>query len=354
MAGQGHDVVPQLRDWSTSSSELCREEQGGVRCLACAHHCLVPDGRSGKCGVRHAENGALRVPFAYVSSLACDPIEKKPLYHFLPGCDVVSYGMLGCNLHCAFCQNWSISQAGRDKAAAPLPQRTEAPEIVRQARRLNAPAIASTYNEPLVSTEWSLAVFRLARAEGLKTCYVSNGFASPEALSLLCPFLDAINVDLKCFSDDGYRQLGGRLQPVLDTIRHLVEHGVWVEATTLVVPGFNDSTAELTQCAAFLASLSPDLPWHVSAYHAAYRWDHGPARTPLATIEKATAIGRAAGLRYIYAGNLPTHEFSDTTCPSCHRVVLARRGFSLRRHELANGACPACRTPIPGVWGSPT
>ena len=350
MAGPGNDAVSLLREWSRPANGLCRPEPGGVRCLACAHHCLVREGASGICGVRFAAGGTLRVPSGYVSSLACDPIEKKPLYHFLPGREALSYGMLGCNLHCAFCQNWQISQAGRDGEALAMPQRVTAEGIVHEARRLAAPIVASTYNEPLVSTEWSLAIFRLAREAGLKTCYVTNGFASPEALDLLCPLLDAANVDLKCFTDAGYRHLGGRLQPVLDTIRRLVARGVWVEATTLVVPGFNDSPGELRDCAEFLASVSADLPWHVSAYHAAYEWRQGPERTPPATIRRAAETGRTAGLRYVYAGNLAGGECGDTLCPACGACLVARRGFQVRQLNLRDGACPTCAAPIAGVW----
>ena len=340
-----------LRNNARTATELCHPEGDGfVRCVACAHRCRMAEGEHGICGVRFAEQGALRVPWGYVSTLACDPIEKKPLYHFLPGGDVVSFGMLGCNLRCGFCQNWTISQAGRDETAVAFPQRIEAAAIVQQARRLAAPAIASTYNEPLISTEWALEIFRLARDAGIRTCYVSNGFASPEVLDLLIPWLDAINVDLKCFTDAGYRQLGGHLQPVLDTIRRLVEQGVWVEATTLVVPGFNDSAEELAECARFLASVSPDLPWHVSAFHADYQWLQGPARTPLAAIERAVACGREAGLRYVYAGNLSGDEHGNTCCPGCGTTVVSRRGFRVRRNDLVEGACPVCGVRLAGIW----
>jgi pyruvate formate lyase activating enzyme len=340
-----------LRRHSRLTTELCRvEDEEHVRCVACAHRCRIANGGSGVCGMRFAENGALHVPFGYVSSLACDPIEKKPLYHFLPGTEVVSFGMLGCNFHCAFCQNWTISQTCRDEAALATPQPIEAAEIIRQTRRLAAPTIASTYNEPLISTEWSLEIFRLAKQADIRTCYVSNGFASGEVLDLLEPWLDAINIDLKCFRDDSYRELGGRLQPVLDTIRRLVDRGIWVEATTLVVPGFSDSPEELTQCAEFLAATSRDIPWHLSAYHASYQWNQGPTRTPFASLRQAVEIGRAAGLRYIYAGNVPSDEFSNTRCPGCNETVLGRRGFHLCRDELSQGKCPTCATPIAGVW----
>jgi pyruvate formate lyase activating enzyme len=344
-------IPPVLARHSQARDDLCRTEEDGVlRCVACAHRCRVPEGGHGVCGMRFVQDGKLRVPFGYVSSLACDPIEKKPLYHFLPGSEAVSFGMLGCNFHCSFCQNWTISQTGRDEAALAMPQPIEAAEIVRQTRRLAAPVIASTYNEPLITTEWSLEIFRLAKAADIRTCYVSNGFASSDALDLLEPWLDAINIDLKCFRDASYRELGGRLQPVLDTIRRLVDHGVWVEATTLVVPGFNDSPEELAQCAEFLAATSPDIPWHLSAYHASYQWNQGPERTPLASVRQAVEIGRSNGLHHVYAGNVPSDPYSDTRCPHCNHLVLGRRGFHLYRNELDNGTCPACSTTIAGVW----
>jgi pyruvate formate lyase activating enzyme len=284
--------------------------------------------------------------------VACDPVEKKPFYHFLPGSEVLSFGMLGCNFHCPFCQNWSISQTLRDSGAAVHPQPCEVAPLLRAGERHGVRAVASTYNEPLISSEWAVEIFRTAREHGLKTCMVSNGFAAVETLAYLEPWLDAINIDLKCFTDAGYRWLGGRLAPVLDTIRALWRKGVWVEVITLVVPEFNDSDAELRRIAEFLAGVSLDIPWHVSAYHRDYRMKGGAERTPVQTIERAMRIGREAGLRYIYAGNIrPGPTTGNTTCWRCGRVLIARSGYGVRHCDLeAGGLCPACGTPLPGIW----
>lgn len=328
---------------------------GAVRCLACAHGCAIAEGARGICRVRFNQGGRLRVPHGYVAGLACDPIEKKPFFHFLPGRDALSFGMLGCNLHCPFCQNWSSSQALRDPAALVAPRRCSAAHIVELAKRAGAPAIASTYNEPLITAEWAVEVFRLARAEGLATCFVSNGHASRDVLDYLDPWLDAMNVDLKCFTDEGYRTLGGRLEPVLETIRGLWERGKWVEVVTLLVPGFNDDEDEVRRLADFVASVSPDIPWHVTAYHADYRQLEGPRATPQAALRRAIALGRAAGIRYVYAGNVRglTDE-ENTRCHVCGRLAVERAGFTVRRVELdADGRCAGCGARLPGVWRSP-
>ncbi|OGV72480.1 MAG: AmmeMemoRadiSam system radical SAM enzyme [Lentisphaerae bacterium RIFOXYB12_FULL_65_16] len=326
-----------------------------VQCVACAHMCRIRDGGHGVCHVRFNSGGTLRVPHGYASSVACDPIEKKPFYHFLPGRDALSFGMLGCNLHCPFCQNWTISQALRDPEAVLSPRPCSAEQLVSLARRNAAPILSSTYNEPLISSEWAVEIFRLGKAHGLLTTYVSNGFASPQVLEYLDPWLDAMNVDLKCFSDEGYRTLGGRLDPVLDTIRALWARRKWVEVITLIVPGFNDSDRELAQIAEFLVSVSPDIPWHVTAYHADYKMAQGPARTSMERLQAGAEIGRKAGLRYIYGGNLlglGRHE--NTYCHSCGRLLIERRGFSVSRNEVeAGGVCPGCQARVPGVWQVP-
>jgi pyruvate formate lyase activating enzyme len=292
------------------------------------------------------------VPWGYVSSSACDPIEKKPFFHFIPGSSALSFGMLGCNLRCPFCQNWSISQALRDEAAAVRPRPISAAAIMDTARRRGCRVVSSTYNEPLISTEWAVDIFRRARAAGMKTCYVSNGFASAEVLDYLEPWLDAMNIDLKCFTESGYRWLGGRLAPVLDAIRQLWAAGTWVEVITLVVPGFNDTDAELGDIAAFLASVSPDIPWHVSAYHKDYRMSDGPLRTPLALLRRAVSLGREAGLRYVYTGNAPGLDGSeDTSCHRCGALLISRYGFRVGQCMITpEGACPACGAHAAGVW----
>jgi pyruvate formate lyase activating enzyme len=327
-----------------------------VRCLACAHHCRISEDQRGLCNMRFNRDGNLFSPWGYVSGLANDPIEKKPFYHVLPGADALSFGMLGCNFRCSFCQNWRTSQTLRDpQATGARPQTCTAEELVRLARQHQSQAIASTYNEPLITAEWAREIFTLARQAGLLTCFVSNGFASPEALDYLCPVLDAMNVDLKCFTDEHYRELGGRLQPVLETIRSLHERGKWVEVVTLIVPGFNDGKKEIEDMAEFVASVSPDIPWHVTAFHADYQWTTGPDWTPPATVLKAVEAGHQAGLRYVYGGNLSgLGEAEHTRCPNCHALLLDRHGFLLRQNRLKNGCCPACQTPIPGIWRPPT
>lgn len=333
--------------------DLCQpgETSGTVVCLSCAHRCRIPEGGSGRCLMRVNRGGTLLVPHGYVSALNCDPVEKKPFFHFMPGENALSFGMLGCNFHCPFCQNWTISQSLRDPQASLRAEKCSAEEIVAAAGRSRCRIVASTYNEPLISNEWAVEIFKLAKADGLANAYVSNGFASPEALDYVMPWLDAANIDLKCFSDDSYRPLGGRLQPVLDTIRTLHENGKWVEITTLLVPGFNDSPEEISRIARFVAATNPDIPWHVSAYHANYKYRDAPSHTPAETVEKAVAIGRDAGLKFVYSGNLPGfHELADTRCPACRTTLVSRRGFTVQAIALDAGACPGCGERIPGRW----
>jgi len=322
-----------------------------VRCYACGHRCLIPEGRQGVCRVRFNKGGALQVPTGYVGALQVDPIEKKPFYHALPGSLALSFGMLGCDFHCSYCQNWVTSQALRDPDAVSPPELMAADDLVGIAERHRAPIVASTYNEPLITSEWAVEIFRVAKARGLKTAYISNGNGTPQVLDYLKPWVDLYKVDLKGFNDANYRKLGGVLGNVLETIKLLVEKQFWVEIVTLVVPGFNDSDAELTRIAEFLASVSTDLPWHVTAFHQDYKMrDH--ANTAAGTLLRAADIGKKGGLRYVYAGNLPglvgPHE--NTYCPSCRTLLIERRGYTILKNTLNNGACPTCQTAIPGVW----
>lgn len=343
-----------LLDSLTQPAALQRagSRPGEVQCSACPHQCRLMSGKRGVCGLRVCRDGRLLAPWGYTSGSAVDPLEKKPLYHVCPGGTVLSFGMLGCNFHCPFCQNWTISQAVKDEAAVAVPRQVTPAQLVEAAVRAGSGWLAATYNEPLITTEWVAAVFLAARARGLRTCMVSNGFASPDSLACLQPCLDAANIDLKCFTEKGYHGLGGSLQPVLDTIRSLWGAGVWVEATTLVVPGLNDSSEELRQMAAFLAGVSPDLPWHVSAYHPDYRMSDGPPGTPVATLERACDCGREGGLRYVYTGNRRTPGRGENTyCPGCGAELVLRRGFEVLRCRLdAEGRCPACRYRVAGIW----
>ena len=337
----------------TQEGDLYESLEGSrVRCYACGHCCPIADGFAGVCKVRFNRGGKLLVPYGYVNALQCDPIEKKPFYHALPGTRAFSFGLLGCDLHCGYCQNWVTSQALRDASASLDFRAIEPAEIIRLALRQRASSVVSTYNEPLITSEWAVAVFREARRAGLTTGYVSNGNATPQVLEYLRPWVDLYKVDLKSFDDRRYRELGGRLEPILDSIARIHAMGFWLEVVTLVVPGFNDSPAELKALAGFLAGISPDIPWHVTAFHPDYKMT-GQASTPAHVLKVAAAIGRAAGLRYVYAGNLPggVGELENTNCPNCGALLVERSGFDVLRNRLtADGACPQCRNAIPGFW----
>ncbi len=328
---------------------------GKLVCVACAHRCKLGDGARGVCLVRGRAGNALFVPWGYTAGVAVDPIEKKPFFHMLPGSRALSFGMLGCDLHCAYCQNWFTSQALRDEQAGEPAHEVTPGELVEAAVEHGCPVITSTYNEPLITAEWAHGVFEAARRAGLATTFVSNGHATPEVLDYLAPVLDAYKVDLKSFSPKTYASLGGKLQAVLDTIAGLAGRGVWVEVVTLVVPGLNDSTAELKAIASFLAGVSPDIPWHVTAFHPDYRMTDPPP-TPARSLLEGVELGRAAGLRYVYAGNLPglVDGDEDTRCPQCGATLVRRTGFTVHEVRLtARGTCPSCGAAIPGVWTRP-
>ncbi|HQL53321.1 MAG: AmmeMemoRadiSam system radical SAM enzyme [Phycisphaerae bacterium] len=329
------------------------EDGGAVRCYACAHRCKVLPGRDGVCRVRFNRDGVLRVPFGYVAGLAVDPIEKKPFFHAFPGREALSFGMLGCDLHCSYCQNWVTSQMLRDTQAVAEPSFVEPERIAQLAVEHNCPVLTSTYNEPLITTEWAVAVFKAGQPHGLLGSYVSNGNATPEVLEYLRPYVKLFKVDLKSFRDQSYRQLGGVLENVLNTIRRLKEMDYWVEVVTLVVPGFNDSDEELRDIATFLVGVSPDIPWHVTAFHPDYKMT-GPPRTSADTLLRAYEIGRKAGLNFVYPGNLPGHvgDLEHTHCPGCNATLIERDGFYVRNIRLRDGHCPECDRVIPGVWES--
>ncbi len=325
---------------------------GKLVCVACAHRCKLGDGARGVCLVRSRSGDALTVPWGYTAGVAIDPIEKKPFFHLLPGARALSFGMLGCDLHCAYCQNWFTSQALRDPRAGREVEPVSPEALVAAAAARGCEVVTSTYNEPLITAEWAHDVFALARRAGLVTSFVSNGHATPEVLDYLAPVTDAYKVDLKSFSAKTYAALGGKLQAVLDTIAGARERGMWVEVVTLIVPGLNDSPAELRGMAAFLAGVSPDLPWHVTAFHPDYKMT-GPAATPAATLLEAAEIGRAAGLRFVYAGNLTGRvgDLEDTRCPTCGAALVRRSGFTVLESAVTpDGRCPACGAPIAGRW----
>ena len=332
-----------------------RLPESAVRCVACGHRCLIRDGRRGICKVRYNEGGTLYVPRNYVAALQCDPVEKKPFNHVLPGSNALTFGMLGCDLHCPSCQNWVTSQALRDPDAGAAPIDLSAEQLVDYAGRCGARLVVSSYNEPLITSEWAVEVFRVARPRGLLTGFVSNGNATPEALDFVRPHADCYKIDLKTMSDRNYRRLGATLERVLDSIRLVHERGLWLEVVTLVIPGFSDDEGQLRDAAAFIASVSPDIPWHVTAFHEDYKF-YGMGGTSAAMLVRACEIGRAAGLRFVYAGNLPGRvgRWEDTHCPGCDAALVERTGYRITTNRLgADGRCPSCGTAVPGIWAPP-
>jgi pyruvate formate lyase activating enzyme len=327
---------------------------GRLRCTACGHCCPLPEGAIGVCKVRFNRNGKLLVPWGYVGGVQCDPIEKKPFFHAYPGALAYSFGMLGCDLHCGYCQNWVTSQAVRDPSAIAPPLQASPDALVADALRQKAKVMVSTYNEPLITSEWAVAIFKEAKAAGLVTGFVSNGNGTPQVLEYLRPWIDLYKVDLKSFDDRHYRELGGRLQPILDTIRRIHAMGIWLEIVTLLIPGFNDSDDELKRLTAFVADVSPDIPWHVTAFHGDYKMTE-PENTTAEMLLKAADIAKAAGLRFVYPGNLPGQvgDLENTCCSSCGQTLVERFGYYVRSYRIAaDGTCPSCAAAVPGRWSA--
>lgn len=347
-----NESLAEVLDRRTVVGKLWRLEGERVRCFACGHRCLMAEGQRGICKVRFNRAGELRVPFGYVAGLACDPVEKKPFFHVLPGSDALTFGMLGCDFHCSYCQNWVTSQALRDAtAAAPMLSATPQ-QLVVAARRSNAQLLVSSYNEPLITAEWAVAVFQKAVAAGLQCAFVSNGNATPEVLDYLRPWLVAYKIDLKGFDDKRYRTLGGTLEAVTRGVRMVHERGIWLEVVTLLIPGFNDSETELRALTSFLASVDPNIPWHVTAFHPDYKMT-STAGTTARQLIRAAEIGAEEGLRFVYAGNLPGSVgcWENTYCPNCHQLLIERDGFGVTDFCLTpEGTCPSCRAAIPGIW----
>jgi pyruvate formate lyase activating enzyme len=331
---------------------------GTVRCTACEHWCVLRPGEVGKCGVRANLEGTLRLlVYARAIALHVDPVEKKPLYHFLPGEPILSLGTVGCNLRCQFCQNWEISQrrvSPAELAGGRLPQlgRELPPEhLVEICLAEGIPMIAFTYNEPVVAFEYALDTFRLAKEAGILTVFVSSGFETTRAIETIGPYLDAANIDLKAWSDRFYREIcGARLRPVLRNIEEMARAGIWVEVTTLLIPGLNDSPEEVAEAAAWLASVSPDLVWHLTAFHPDYKMLDRPP-TPHATLLRAYRQAKEAGLRYVYLGNVRDPGRETTACPCCGSPLIARDWYRVRVLTSRPGVCDRCGTRVPGVWG---
>lgn len=321
-----------------------------VRCRLCSHHCKIKEGEVGFCRVRQNRGGTLYSNvFGRVIARHVDPVEKKPLYHFLPGTRAYSLGTVGCNFRCSFCQNWQISQAGDtagDENKYGIPLSPE--EAVQEAKDQNCESIAYTYTEPTIFFEYAYETAKLARQEGIRNIFVTNGYMTSQALETIQPYLDAANVDLKAWQDEYYRNnCQARLKPVIKTIEKMQELGIWQEVTTLLIPGENDSRAELEGLSRFLAELDRNIPWHISAFHPAYKFSL-TASTPVETLEQAREIGRKAGLNYIYLGNVPATN--NTTCPDCGEVVVDRTGGMTRGISLDQGKCPGCSAEIKGIW----
>ena len=325
-----------------------------VRCFSCGHCCPIPEGQPGVCKVRYNRGGTLYVPWGYTAGMQCDPIEKKPFFHVHPGALAYSFGMLGCDLHCGYCQNWVTSQALRDPNAVSPPVEVSPSALVKDALHQGAKALVSTYNEPLITSEWAVAVFKEARAARLLTGFVSNGNGTPQVLAYVRSWLDVYKVDLKSFDDRHYHELGGRIGPILDSIRRIHRMGLWLEIVTLLIPGFNDSADELRRLAEFLANISPDIPWHVTAFHADYKMTERRNTNP-EDLLRAAEIGQQAGLRYIYLGNLPgmVGHWENTRCPQCKDTLIARYGYLIEDYRLTpEGRCPRCAYRIPGRWAA--
>jgi pyruvate formate lyase activating enzyme len=325
-------------------------EGGGVECYLCAHRCRILPEKFGVCGVRQNRDGKLFTHvYGEVIAAHIDPIEKKPLYHFLPGTTSFSVATVGCNFRCPFCQNWQISQAARKDKEFRSGAKLSPEDIVRESLGQHCRSVSYTYTEPTIFFEYAYDTARLARDAGLANVFVTNGYMTAEALETIQPYLDAANVDLKAFKDETYKKVcGARLEPVLESIRLMKALHIWVEITTLVVPGMNDGDDELRSLARFVAGVSPDIPWHVSRFHPDFKYTQTDA-TPMATLRRAYALGKEEGLEYIYIGNV-WGESEHTLCPKCGKPLLRRSGFLIKENRVKDGKCPFCGKPIAGVF----
>jgi pyruvate formate lyase activating enzyme len=324
-------------------------EEGKVQCRLCAHRCLINEGRRGICGVRENQGGRLQT-LVYARAVArnVDPVEKKPLFHFQPGSRSYSIATVGCNFRCLFCQNADISQMPRDLNRI-IGSEFPPGQVVEAARKSGCRSISYTYTEPTIFFEYALETARLARSAGLRNIFVSNGYMTAEALETIHPWLDAANVDLKAFTETFYKeQCGARLEPVLESLRKMKDLGIWLEITTLLIPGLNDSNDELRDLTRFIVELGPETPWHVSRFHPTYRLTD-VAHTPVATLRRAREIGLQTGLHYVYTGNIPGDEGENTLCHHCGKVLIDRYGFSIGRYSVQNGRCPDCQAAVAGV-----
>ncbi|MBD3183055.1 AmmeMemoRadiSam system radical SAM enzyme [Candidatus Poribacteria bacterium] len=313
-----------------------------VKCNLCNHGCLIQDGNRGICGVRENKDGTLySLVYGKVIATHVDPIEKKPLFHFYPGTKIFSIATVGCNFKCTHCQNADISQMPVDHKRI-SGQDASLEQIIQMAERTNCSSIAYTYTEPTIFMEYAYDIAKLANEKGIKNVFVSNGYMTEEALRDISPYLDAVNIDLKGFTEEHYREIcGARLKPVLDTLKLMKELGIWVEVTTLVIPTINDSEKTLKGIAEFILSLGSETPWHVSRFHPTYKLMNLPS-TPISTVIKAREIGLSVGLKYVYSGNVPGDDGENTYCPDCGKVVIPRYGYNLEKRHLTDSKCEFC------------
>ena len=330
--------------------KLAKEDKT-VRCLLCSHHCKIKDQQRGICRVRENRDGTLySLVYGRLVSENVDPIEKKPLFHLLPGSLSYSISTVGCNFRCRHCQNYEISQYPETHQGEIAGYSRTPEEVVRSAVKQNCASISYTYVEPTIFFEFALDTARLAHEQGIMNLFVSNGYTSPEATRAIAPFLNGNNIDLKAFTDKFYREVcGARLQPVLDCISLMKELGVWVEVTTLLIPGWNDSDQELQDIAEFIRSVDPNIPWHVTRFHPTYQMTDRNS-TPLATLERAREIGLASGLNYVYTGNLPGLEGENTFCPECNATLITRTGFKAEITGIDKDSCRSCGRKQAGIF----
>ena len=348
--GPGGESQPQIRRALLGEPFDDPLAPGSVRCVACAHRCVLRPGRVGICGVRQNRGGSLyTLVYGQVVVTKAEPVEKKPFYHFMPGSSAYSVATQGCNMHCGYCQNWQISQAHRE-GLVPESRYVSPESVVEEAVSAGVRSIAYTYVEPTIFIEFALDSMVKARAAGLRNIFVTNGYETPEAIELVAPYLDAANIDLKAANDDFYRRVcGARWEPVRDSIVDMHGRGIWLELTTLVIPGLNDDPRELRAMAEWIATaVGTETPWHLTRFQPAYRLSHLPP-TPAATLVDAAAVAREVGLRHVYVGNAPEVEAATTSCAHCGERLIGRSDYGVTEWRLVDGRCPRCQHPMAGV-----
>ncbi len=362
MTGRRLPLEPDRGAWldalarRTVPGELLEPEPrmpGAVRCTACAHRCVLEEGRTGACGVRAFRDGALRVPFGYVARKYVRAVEKNTVYHVRPGAKALTFGMFGCDLRCPYCHNHKVSQALREPTDAGAPIDVSAAALVDEAVAAGCEVVCSAYNEPMITAEWARAVFAEAKRRGLLTVLVTDGHSTPQALAYLRPVTDVFRVDLKGATAEQYKSLGGRLDPVLDSIASARRLGYWVEVVTLVVPGFNDDPRELATTASRLHEIDPAMPWHLDAFVPRYKLGHLRSPSPLG-LAMAAAAAYARGRRYVYVGNVgdALPDLSSTRCPGCSATLIERRDWACTRNDAPAGACPRCDARLDGLFAA--